>query len=376
VKFKGELYSYQVEAKQFALKNRYSICSLEMGLGKTIVALSAIADTAKRALIICPAFLKQNWYDEASKFVDDYNLHIISYSQLHKLDLTDQFDFVVCDEAHYIKNPKAKRSQRVFNYIKANSHIIKHVMLLTGTPIKNRVPDIWSLLSICHLGGQYTFPYHRLYMKFCETFCYERSFEINGTRVIKYEGIKKAKIPELKEILKPVYFRRRISDVSLNLPKQIRKNLNLPINKPTFNYKLQQIFDENGVGEVKSAAFASVKAGNALVKTKFTVDLAKDIIEQGSKVVIFTDHVASAQDIASHLNCTAITGELDVDTRNIIVASFKNQESSRVIVETTGALSVGVNLTVANYMIFNDIPWVPSDIAQAEKRIPYCSLDF
>jgi SNF2 family DNA or RNA helicase len=193
--------------------------------------------------------------------------------------------------------------------------------------------------------------------------------EGNWRRVRTYDGSKKPQIRESQTILKPVYFRRRISDVSLNLPKQIRKNINLPINKPTFNYRLQQIFDENGVGEVKSAAFASVKAGNALVKTKFTVDLAKDIMEQGSKVIIFTDHIASAQDIASHLNCTAITGELDVDTRNIIIASFKNQESSRVIVATTGALSVGVNLTVANYMIFNDIPWVPSDIAQAEKRI-------
>ena len=216
--FKLDLFEHQKEGVEFALSNPYHINGFEMGLGKSATALAAAYKTGKATLVVCPAYLRRNWYDEIEKFIDDANfiIEVISYTQLKKVDFDiTKWDFIIADEAHYLKNIKAKRTQ-LFHEIVVKKKP-SHVMLLTGTPIKNRVSEFWSLLQLCYYGGKYGAfsSYHRLYYKFCNTFSFERTFEVNGIPVVRFDGVRN--VDKLKSLIAPVYLRRKTKDV-IDLP--------------------------------------------------------------------------------------------------------------------------------------------------------------
>ena len=108
---------------------------------------------------------------------------------------------------------------------------------------------------------------------------------------------------------------------------------------------------------------------NAIAKCNHTIKLASEILENGEKVVIFTDHVRAAGEIARKLGVKAISGEVEPSERAKYVQQFEQHSGAVALVATIPSLSVGVNLTSARYMIFNDLPFVPSDLDQAKKRI-------
>lgn len=362
MRFKGELFPYQEKAKAFAIQARYSICALEMGLGKTAVALATACEVkAKNVLIVCPAYLRENWKEEIVKFTEELNTTVVSYSQLSKIN-PKGWDFICCDEAHYLKNIKAQRTKHLYNIVdksKAN-----YVILLSGTPVKNRVPDIWSLMNICSWHGLHNFPYLMAQWRFNKTFCFEKTVNVNGFKIKQYEGLRPERVPELKELLKPMYFRLKLEQVAMELPSVTKKIVKID-NKSGHDKDLKEALKE--LGHSKATAFATVKSANALAKVKHTVELACEVGESG-KVVIFSDHVASAKAIAKELKCNFIIGSIPSDIRLGIVKGFK-QGTDKFLVATIGALSTGVNLTEANYMIFNDFAWVATDMEQAEKRI-------
>jgi SNF2 family DNA or RNA helicase len=112
----------------------------------------------------------------------------------------------------------------------------------------------------------------------------------------------------------------------------------------------------------------SLKSLNALAKVDTTIKYAKELIEQGNRPVIFTCHRASAKEIANKLGCSLITGSVDVEKRQKIIDDFNSGDGGGLVC-TVGSASTGFNITSTNYMIFNDVDFVPANIEQAKKRI-------
>jgi len=366
-KFKGTLFEHQKEGVKFAFSNPYHINGFEMGLGKTATSLAVAVQVANRfrnnkILIICPAFLRNNWKDEIDKFTEGLDVTITSYSSLSKIEL-DNFTLVIADEANYLKNHKAKRTEIFHELIKK---ITPHyLMMMSGTPIKNRVSEFWSLLQLCHYVAQYPEfkPFHRLYYKFCNTFSYERSFEVNGFNVVRFDGVKNA--PKLKELIKPIYIRRKTENV-LDLPTITDIDI-MTKNSKKYDADLKEAFELFKI-DAKDPAYMSLKSANALAKVGDTIKLAKDMIEQDEKVIIFTCHKAAVREIAKSLKVSFIDGSIPADKRHKIVKEF-NESEEGVLVATIGAASTGFNITSANKMIINDFPFVPADLEQAKKRM-------
>src|SRR5262245_6352562 len=157
------LRGYQAFGARFALAQGRAILGDEMGLGKTVEALAAIAHLhaggATHSLVVCPASVLANWAREVEQHsrLQAYRLHgadrrrnlrswlvgggvgVVTYDSLRALALPERVPvaLLVVDEAHYVKNPAAKRTQATRRQIAA----VDRVLLLTGTPMENRLDE-------------------------------------------------------------------------------------------------------------------------------------------------------------------------------------------------------------------------------------------
>lgn len=381
-----KLWPHQEKTVEFAEKNKYAILALEMGLGKGLCALETFKRSGRNLLIVCPSYLISNWESEVNKFLPgEYtvvkvkggksipkspagNIVIISYELAQRAEhLFYWSDFLVLDEANYVKSMKAKRTQFLHRVIYEAS--IKRVLLLTGTPIKNRVEEYYSLLAICNysIGGTKTdflkrFPSS---VHFADYFSFRHEFDMpirnRHVKIVKWEGIRN--VEELKKYISPFYIRYKSSDV-LDLPPV--RFLDVQVSDID-NKELLSAFEE--FSRDNNRINPNVKASAALETAPFTVRYARDLLDSGiEELVIYTDHVDSCEYIAKELNVDPITGMTRPEKRQLIGSLFQ-QGKKKVIVATVGSFSTGINLTRACHLIFNDLPWVPGDIKQAMYRI-------
>lgn len=370
-----KLYPYQEEGVAYALAHHYCIIGDGMGLGKTLQAIEVIKRTGLKALIVCPAFLRETWRRELEKFsslkikvckssftFEDNDVAIVSYSNLNKAAaLFKTVEIVVADEVHYLKNPDAKRTENFHRYMEIFKP--ERFIGLSGTAIKNRIPEFYSLLALCSYNTRGTSGVNVLerfdYWDFCCHFSNRQEFRVGNRTVTKFVGHRN--VDELRTLLKDKYIRRKASDV-LDLPPIIRKDIVL--DHDTIDHDLLKAYqDRNG------KAFINHKVNSALIKVKHTAAYAQELIDQGEgPIIIFTDHVKPAEELAQRLSAACITGQTPMNKRDEIVQRFQAGKIE-VLVATIGSLSVGVTLTRSRNIIFNDLSFVPGDIAQAEKRI-------
>lgn len=371
MKFRGELLDYQKEGVQFALAKRYSLNGDEPGLGKTVQALALAAEIeAERVLVLCPAFLRLNWRREIVKFLGKEHAHkfqVTSYDSIHKIAMFN-FHLVVADEVHYLKSPTSQRTAKLLRLMLGPTPP-NYFLGLSGTPIKNRVPEFWSPLRFCWLGkgfGDFD-RYGTSHWNFCVDFTHKKYVKIGHRRFTKFDGVKDP--VRLRDLVKNVYLKRRAKDV-LSLPEQNRQVI-MAKDKDANDAALERAFDAYSAGkkiDADSVSFSTAKAVNALAKVEFTRKFVEDTIGQ-KKVVIWTDHVAAAKAIAFEWeNVRVITGETPMELRNKYVDEFQNGTLER-LVATIGSASVGLTLTACNYAVFNDISWIPADLDQCEGRI-------
>lgn len=375
-----EPYEYQKEGIEIATGNNvygstYTINAFSMGLGKTLVAIaSAVKVDAKKTLIICPAFLKHNWADEIEKFTgerssttfsDKAKFHLVSYASISKVKDRD-YEFIVCDEFHYAKNIKAIRTSRLHKLVEENSP--KYFLGLSGTPIKNRIPEFWSLLRIIWYGGN--FPTFKKYAKsqwtFNMKFSNKRTIVFGNKKITRFEGMKNISL--LKEMIKPIYLRKKAED-ELDLPEQVYKELVMKDSAKT-DALLNKAWDAYEGGKDRKN-FSSAKAVNALSKVDYTIEFLKEASTEVDRFVIFTDHVQVAQKLFNELGPEVsrfVTGSTKASARHQYVREI-NEGKIKYLISTIGSLSVGVNITGCSHMVFNDYPWGIADIEQAEKRI-------
>lgn len=381
-----QLRPYQKQAIDYGITAPYSILALDPGLGKTRCAIDIHQRLGGNCLVVAPSYLIGNWIAEIKKWgrpgllitaikkgsdiydVFDSDFVLVSYDLAQKAEqFFDWADMVILDEAHLIKSQKAKRTQFIHKAIYENS--IKRVHLLSGTPIKNRVEEFYSLLALCNYQpGKESrfldeFPDS---IGFADYFSYRQEYTIEIghrlVRIIKWSGLRNE--IELKNHLKGHYLRIKSEDV-LDLPPVIFKDIHVSDSQ---DEELKHAFDAYFKPEENRKTNPTAKSQAALRKATITARYAEGLLEETDAVVIYTDHVDASELIAKHFNVTALNGTVSAHRRMEIANEFQ-AGGKNVLVCTIGAMSTGINLTRSNHLVLNDYPWVPGDLKQTIYRI-------
>jgi len=365
-----ELKDFQVVGVNYGLAHHYCIIADDPGIGKTIESLAVCTKTKLKTLVVCPAYLKDTWLAEVIKFTTlrvevvrdpktfapkyDTDIIISSYSQLkHTRQLFSWARMVIADEIHYCKSITAERSLLFHEYVQGAAP--ERLLLLSGTPIKNRIGEYFSLLILASYNPRKTSG-RRLFDP-------KRVHIGQGKKVTKYEGARN--IPLLKTFLQGKFIRRLAKDV-LNLKESILKDVYISFESDP---DLKELWEEF-VNNPKGGHISTRKANSAYKKSVFTCRYVEDLVEVEGSCVIFTDHLRSAHYIYKHFGKKArlIDGGVPSDLRSKYVKEFQEAKYP-ILVATIGAASTGFTLTRTNNMVFNDISFVGANNEQAMKRI-------
>jgi SWI/SNF-related matrix-associated actin-dependent regulator 1 of chromatin subfamily A len=379
---------HQKEAIQKLVENKKFILADDMGLGKTTSTIIAALETgAKKVLIICPATLKINWkreienytdrhifIAEGKKFSTEEDFVIINYDIIKNFhDPKDKensliaragFDLVIIDEAHYIKNAQALRTKLINDIVKK----IDRLWLLTGTPMTSRPIDYYNLL---HLVDS---PVANNWMAYVIRYFAGYQFKAGPRKVWNVMG--SSNLEELRDRTSSTILRRLKENV-LDLPEKIITPVYLRLKSKEYEEVMGEYYDwyDKSPEESKSLTVQFTKLTRvrqiiANEKVSQTIELAENIIEQNKKVIIFCNFTDSLETICQHFGKSAVRldGSMTKAARQNSVDEFQNNEKVKVFVGNIKAAGVGITLTAAEAVIFNDLSFLPSDHAQAEDR--------
>lgn len=399
------LYPYQREGMLHLAFNGRALLADEMGLGKTIQAVAAAAllhrlGKAKRVLVVTPASLKSEWEEQIAKFTDlgttlvygkpgnRWDLYekgafftLVNYEQVMRdvdeINERMQPDIVILDEAQRIKNWTTKTAMSI-KKLKS-----PYAFVLTGTPIENRIDDLYSIMNFVEPGllGP-LFRFNREYF----------TFNDKG-RPDGYQNLDR-----LHERIKPLMVRRRKRDVETELPDRTDRTLFVEMTSIQRKFYAQH--------EHKVAMLTTILKKRSLRKeeqeelqrelammrmvcdTPYILDqehkvcpklkeiekvLDKVLSNDESKVVIFSEWVRMLELIREHCDKEDVgyvwhTGSVPQQKRREEINRFKNDPTARIFLSSDSG-GVGLNLQNAGVVINCDLPWNPAKLEQRIARV-------
>ena len=379
---------HQKEAIQKLVENKKFILADDMGLGKTTTTIiAALEANAKKVLIICPATLKINWKREIENYSDksiyiaegknfstESDYVIINYDIIKNFHdpkkkeesqiLLANFDLVIIDEAHYIKNGQAQRTKLINDFVKN----IDRLWLLTGTPMTSRPMDYFNLLSLVDS------PVSKNWMAYAVRYCSGYQFNVGGRKIWNITGA--SNLDELRERTSSTILRRLKENV-LDLPDKIITPVYLRLKSKEYEEVMGEYYDwyDKNPDESKSltvqfSKLTKIRQIIANEKVTQTIELIENIIEQDKKVIVFCNFTESLNRIAEHFGKAAVKldGSMSKAGRQHSVDEFQENPKVKIFVGNIKAAGVGITLTAAEAVIMNDLSFLPSDHAQSEDR--------
>jgi SWI/SNF-related matrix-associated actin-dependent regulator 1 of chromatin subfamily A len=380
--------NHQKEAIQKLLENKKFILADDMGLGKTTSTIIAALETgAKKILIICPATLKINWKREIENY-SDKSIYIAegkNFSTEHDFVITNydiiknfhdpkkkdesqillaNFDLVIVDEAHYIKNATAQRTKLINDIVKKTERL----WLLTGTPMTSRPMDYFNLLSLVES------PVAKNWLAYAIRYCGGYQFKVGNRKVWNVTGA--SNLEELRDRTSGLTLRRLKENV-LDLPEKIITPVYLRLKSKEYEEVMGEYYDwydknpeESKSLTVQFSKLTKVRQIIADEKITQTIEIAENILEQDKKVIIFCNFTDSLNKITEHFGKMAVKldGSMSKPERQYSVDQFQENPKVKVFVGNIKAAGVGITLTAAEAVVMNDLSFLPSDHAQAEDR--------
>ena len=380
----------------------------DMGLGKTIQVLSLLlvlkreAEGKRRAsLLVAPASLLANWAAEIARFAPSLNaliahpsampmaqLRVLDRERLTHVDLvitsygsllrlpwleTEPWRVVVLDEAQAIKNPGAKQT-RLAKKLGAHARIA-----LTGTPVENRLSDLWSILDFTHpglLGSDKAFTTFARRLANAEHYGPLR--ELVRPYILRRLKTDKSVIPDLPDKtelkaychLSPAQaalYQRAVKELAAQLDDAegiARKGVVL-----AFLMRFKQICNHPSQW-LGDAAWAESDSG----KFARLREIAEVIAARQEKVLVFTQFREATEPIAAFLGSVfgraglVLHGGTAVAKRQELVRRFQEDERSPFFVLSLKAGGAGLNLTAAAHVVHFDRWWNPAVENQATDR--------
>ena len=413
---KHPLLSLQKKSVAHAVACRYTAIFDDMGAGKTAQAL-AISELAghRYTVIVCPNALKQNWVDEIRKFtntplsqifigkgqelvrmpqslVSNFRYMIFNYEAApvaHKtpdiypaaLQVCDHF---IADECHAIKNALTKLYMCWFYYLQRRPP--KQLTLLTGTPFDRYAGEMYPYLQLLDLNPSIPgTPFTDTFPNVCH---FDEEFAKPRGGGDSYFSYRPEKLPVLRNIWGKRPVRRNITDVTempgktqqdIDLPDEFFPGVDLGFLAQKFKRALALMHAQDSgrkLGDEEMSTMGAIQKIRVQIsdlKTPYTLDMAEKYIKVYGPVVIFYEFVepmlAAMESIKKKgYQAVAVHGSVSDNDRRIAVDGFK-ERSHHILFATYGTLAEGVNLQVSNVVIFNDIPWRPLSISQAERRV-------
>lgn len=381
------LYPHQVEGLAFLLGRRRAILADDMGLGKTRQSITALMEsTAGPYLVVCPASVKNNWQREihvvdasaavvvvgkdATPAPGYAGWVIVNYDLLRRERdalLALAAKGFVFDEAHYLKNHLTQRSRLARELIRVEAGQQAPVVhVLTGTPMTNRPRDLFPLLQLVdHSLG-------RSFLAFAKRYCDAKK---NDYGYWITSGV--SRIEELTMQLQGVML-RRTKEAVLDLPSKHRTWIDVEVPqaiRDMLNETLALFLDDSRRTKRGGRAAISLISGArrrlAVAKVKQTVEYVEGVVQQGEKVVLFScfTHATRRFEKAFGDRAVAVTGEVPTARRQALIDRFQHDDSVRVFIGQIHAAGIGINLTAARVVVFNDLDWVPANHWQAEDRV-------
>jgi SWI/SNF-related matrix-associated actin-dependent regulator of chromatin subfamily A-like protein 1 len=377
---------HQKEAIKSLVENKKFILADDMGLGKTTSTIIGALETgAKKTLIICPASLKINWQREIQNYTDrptsiiegkkweDGDFVIINYdiiknfhdvnNKSESIILNNKFDLIIVDEAHYIQNKQAQRTKLINDIAKASERL----WLLTGTPITSRPINYYNLLNLIDC------PVALNWMAYVKRYCSGFQFRAGKRRVWNVSGA--SNLEELRDRTSNLILRRLKENV-LDLPDKIITPVYLRLKSKEYENLMgeyYQWFDKSGEADSLTLQFTKLTKVRQVIaeeKVSSTIELCENIIEQGKKVIVFTNFTKTLEMILEHFGKSAVRldGSMSQKDRQDSVDRFQNDENVMVFVGNIKAAGTGITLTAGEAVIMNDLSFLPSDHSQAEDR--------
>lgn len=348
----------------------------EPGLGKTIQVAEFINRTTPSSiLIVCPASLRLNWDHELDVWMTPLFQHveIVSYEQATKGQLRyPEYDLIVFDEAHYLKNPDAARTRVCLNKLKGKTRLF-----LTGTPVVNRPMDLYPILKC--LGIKWTKT--DFGKRYCGGFLKLISYH---PKRYAWDFSGASNTEELGAVLRRhVMVRRTKAEVLGELPEKIRTVIELDIpsqESEKVQLAAKRYFDAisaaaDNIAELENTLFeelASERHAEALRKLPHVVAYLQDLLLEEEKVVVFAHHRQVLEELQATLTqlripCVMLCGGLSDHAKDASVREFQ-EGCARVFLGQITAAGTGLTLTASHTVVFAEHDWVPGNLTQCEDR--------
>ena len=359
---KATLRSYQDFGVRYAVHQKRTLLGDEMGLGKTIQAIATMiamkASGKHHFMVVCPASVLINWCREIQKFSDmevtkihgadeeallhwreNGDIAVTTFESISRFELPEKFkfDYLVVDEAHYVKNPAAQRTVAMQKLLAKT----EGVLYMSGTPLVNRVDEMCFLVS-----------------------CLQPQL---SARLEQLKLVSTAE--QFRSELSGVYLRRVREDVLTELPDLIEKEQWCELGSAE-----QSIYRE----AVESGNLMAIRQVSWQVpdlkdssKAMRLLEICENAKEQGRKVIVFSFFRNTLGKVCTLLGdrCSQIiSGDISPAVRQQIVDEFNAAEAGAVLVSQVQAGGTGLNIQAASVVVFCEPQLTPAIENQAIAR--------
>ncbi|MEQ1503618.1 MAG: DEAD/DEAH box helicase [Myxococcota bacterium] len=369
----------------------HGILADDMGLGKTVQGLAAILEAGGRSLVVAPTSVLTNWQREAARFTPSLSVNLFhgpdrqldpkaditltSYALL-RMDIdrlrATEWTYAVLDEAQAIKNPHSLTARSAFG-LRA-----KHRLVLTGTPVENRLEELWSLFRFLVPGLLGS----------------EAAFRDRFSRPIEV-GDDKARLA-LRARVRPYVLRRLKQQVETELPPLTEIVERVPLEakqrdvydavRLAARRDVQELLSKGGQATIQvleallrmrqaccdpSLLPGDVGEGAGAAKLERMEEILVEVVSEGHKVLVFSQWTSLLDRVEPRLRELGIDWvRLDGTTRDRqgVIDTFQSASGPPVFLLSLKAGGFGLNLTAADYVIHLDPWWNPAVERQATDR--------
>ena len=358
-----ELRRYQEWGVKYILHQERALLGDEMGLGKTVQAIATMVSLrntgATHFMVVCPASVLPNWCKEIvqksklrvtkvhgqdkRKALKDWvktgGVAVTTYETAGTLPLEDAFRYslLIVDEAHYIKNPDAKRT----NGVKKLSQHAERMLFMTGTALENNTDEMINLIDMLQPAVA------------------------REAKPLTFMS----SAPQFREKVAPVYYRRKREQVLTELPDLIETQ-----EWCTLAGQEESLYEDavlhKRYAEARRVSWNVDNLDNSS-KARRMVELINEAEEDGRRILIFSFFLDTIHKICEYLGTRCwgpITGSTDIQKRQDIINDFDTAPPGSVLVAQITSGGTGLNIQAASVVILCEPQFKPSIENQAISR--------
>ena len=360
---KCELRNYQKWGVKYILNQKKVLLGDEMGLGKTIQAIASMVslnnEGENKFLVVCPASVIINWCKEISdkstldvikiygidkkeqldRWKKEGGVAVTTYetTSIFKFDDDFKFSMLIVDEAHYIKNYETIRSTNVREICKYTERIL----FMSGTALENNVDEMVNLIKILRPDI--------------------------AKKLIGKEYLVQAN--SFKEIITPVYYRRKREDVLSELPEKEEKNQWCELlHDEKLAYYKAILAEKYALARRVSFNIDDMSKSSKMNRLKEIVEAAKD---ENRKIIVFSFFLDTIQKVYNEFKdiCVGpINGSLSPKKRQELIDEFTNSQDKIVLAAQIQSGGTGLNIQAASIIVICEPQFKPSIENQAISR--------